>query len=162
MGALFHSDRSQAVHISGRPVGLLICYDAFFPEVSRELALAGAELLIVISASPVTSRRLFEKVLAARAVENACPLLYVNRVGVEDGVVFGGGSVGFDPRGEPLPFESHPVPDGEPEEAIFTGSLELEEAARWRPWRPVLRDVASRPPREPSHPSSSPTRADRL
>ncbi|MGI0053981.1 MAG: carbon-nitrogen hydrolase family protein, partial [Thermoplasmata archaeon] len=57
--------RSRPLLLAGHSVGLAVCYDAFFPEVFRELALAGAELLVIISASPVTSRRLFEKVLPA-------------------------------------------------------------------------------------------------
>jgi len=64
------TDASAPVPVADRRVGFEICYDAFFPEVSRELALGGAELLTVISASPVTSRRLFERLLPARAIEN--------------------------------------------------------------------------------------------
>ena len=139
------TDASRPVSVGAHPVGLEICYDAFFPEVSRQLALAGAELLINISAAPVTSRRLFERVLPARAIENAFPVVYVNRVGVEDGVVFGGGSGAWDARGEPLatsPLTS--VPTG-PEETLGVVEIDPTESARWRPFRPVLRDVASRP-----------------
>jgi predicted amidohydrolase len=137
--------RSDPVDLSGALVGLEICYDAFFPEVSRELALRGAVLLVTISASPVTSRRLFEKVLPARAVENATPLVYVNRVGVEDGLVFGGGSMALDARGEPVRPDPQPLV-GTPEESLATVELDLSDVPRWRPFRPVLRDVASRPP----------------
>jgi predicted amidohydrolase len=146
-GALFTpTDRSESFPIGGRPVGFQVCYDAFFPEVSRSLALGGAELFVVSSAAPVTSTRLFEKVLPARAVENATPLVYVNRVGVEDGIVFGGGSVALDARGEPLDVEWGPAPSGAQEERVGVVELDLDAAARWRPFRPVLRDVASRPP----------------
>jgi predicted amidohydrolase len=124
-------------------IGLEICYDAFFPEVTRGLALAGASLFVAISAAPVTSRRLFERVLPARAVENATPLVYVNRVGVEDGVVFGGGTAAWDARGELLPPTEVPFERREVEEALVTVEVDLEEAPRWRPFRPVLRDVAS-------------------
>lgn len=132
--------------VAGASLGFQICYDAFFPEVSRDLALAGAVLLVAISAAPVTSRRLFEKVLPARAVENAVPLVYVNRVGVEDGVVFGGGTMGYDARGEPLPVAWSPVAGGTAEERVGEIEVDLTDAPRWRPFRPVLRDVASRPP----------------
>ena len=102
-GAIFTpSAASAVVGVGGHAIGVQICYDAFFPEVSRELAFAGAELLVVLSAAPVTSRRLFDRVLPARSVENALPLVYVNRVGVEDGIVFGGGSQALDARGESL------------------------------------------------------------
>src|SRR5208282_6733807 len=50
------TETSQPVRLGAAWVGLQICYDAFFPEVSRQLALGGAEFLVVISASPTTSR----------------------------------------------------------------------------------------------------------
>ena len=136
---------SEPVAAGEARVGLEICYDSFFPEVSRELALAGAVALVVLSAAPITSRRLFEKVLPARAVENALPLLYVNRVGVEDGIVFGGGSGAWDARGEPLRLEPVPGLDLGPNESVGVAEVDLTEPARWRPFRPVLRDVAARP-----------------
>ena len=139
------TDRSTPVALAGPRVGLMICYDSFFPEVGRELARAGAELLIVVSASPVTSRALFEKVLPARAVENGCPVVYVNRVGVEDSIVFGGGTGAWDARGEPLPLapvESEGLGD---EELVGIAELDLTDVPRWRPFRPVLRDLEAHP-----------------
>ena len=143
-GSLFTATReSHPVELASQRVGLQICYDAFFPEVSRDLALEGAELLLIISSAPVTSRKLFEKVLPARAVENACPVVYVNRVGVEDGVVFGGGSGSWDARGEPLKGETVPLTGASQEEHVWLVDIDLKDAARWRPFRPVLRDIAS-------------------
>jgi 5-aminopentanamidase len=139
------TDESRPVPVAARSVGLEICYDVFFPEVSRTLALAGAELLVVISASPVTSARLFGRLLPARAIENGFPVVFVNRVGVEDGVVFGGGSGGWDARGEPMTTTSLPGPALAMEEQLLQVEVDPLEAARWRPFRPVLRDVATRP-----------------
>lgn len=149
------ADESVPVHLAGASIGLEICYDAFFPEVSRDLALRGAGLLVCLSAAPVTSRKLFERVLVARAVENALPVLYVNRVGVEDGIVFGGGSQAWDPRGEPIPAQRVEFGPAAPEEALSLFEVDLSEAARWRPFRPVLRDVAARPGPAPVGPSPS-------
>jgi predicted amidohydrolase len=126
-------------------VGVGICYDAFFPEIFRTLALGGADLLVVISASPITSYSLFSKLLPARAIENGLPIVYVNRVGVEDGMVFGGGSGVWDARGEPLPLEERPLAGLGAEEHLYRADVDLGQAARWRPFRPVLRDVATRP-----------------
>ncbi len=138
------SDASRTVGAGGHRIGLEICYDAFFPEVSRDLALDGAELLVIISASPVTSRRLFEKLLPARAIENAFPVVYVNRVGVEDGFVFGGGTGAWDARGEPLPLETIAWSGAGDEERLYGVDVDPGASARWRPFRPVLRDAAIR------------------
>jgi len=162
------SDRSDPVPIAGATVGLEVCYDVFFPEVSRQLALGGAELIVAISAAPVTSRRLFDRLLPARAIENAVPVVYVNRVGVEDGIVFGGGSGGWDPRGEPIPAIPVPFAPAAAEESLSLIEVDTHEAVRWRPFRPVLRDVAGRPTdaggspaphRSSSDPRSIPARA---
>ncbi len=145
-GVLFTAtDQSRPVVVGSHAVGLEICYDTFFPEVSRQLALSGAELLCVLSASPVTSRRLFERLLPARAIENGLSVVFVNRVGVEDGVVFGGGSGAWDARGEPIATEAVPGLALGPEESVAIAEIDPGESARWRPFRPVLRDVASRP-----------------
>jgi len=145
-GVLFTAtDSSRPVAIGPHPVGLEVCYDVFFPEVSRQLALAGAELLIVVSAAPVTSRRLFDRLLPARAIENAFPVVYVNRVGIEDGVVFGGGSGAWDARGEPLTITPVTSVRALPDETLGVVEIDPTESARWRPFRPVLRDIASRP-----------------
>src|SRR5207249_2628055 len=83
-------------------IGLLICYDAFFPELSKAYALQGADLLAIISASPATSKPLFDRILPARAIENALPVLYANLVGTELNIVFQGGTQAIGPRGEDL------------------------------------------------------------
>jgi predicted amidohydrolase len=136
---------SRPVAVGGHRIGLEICYDVFFPEIARELALGGASLLVNISASPVTSRRLFERLLPARAIENGCPVAYVNRVGVEDGLVFGGGSGAWDLRGEPIEASPVPLPGAGPDERLLAVEVDLDSPARGRPFRPVLRDVAARP-----------------
>lgn len=80
-------------------IGLLICYDIFFPEVSRLSRLEGAKLIVCISASPSVRRTYFETLTTARAIENVAFLAYVNLVGVEDGLQFWGGSRLVSPNG---------------------------------------------------------------
>ena len=83
-------------------VGLIICYDIFFPEVSRLTRLKGAQLMVCISASPATRRAFFETLTVARAMENTAFLAYVNLVGIEDGLQFWGGSRIVGPNGKVL------------------------------------------------------------
>jgi predicted amidohydrolase len=81
-------------------IGLCICYDIFFPEVTRLVRLQGAQLIVCISASPAVRRSYFEILTAARALENTVFLAYVNLVGVEDGLQFWGGSRLINPTGD--------------------------------------------------------------
>jgi predicted amidohydrolase len=83
-------------------IGLIICYDIFFPEVSRLTRLEGAQLIICISASPAVRRMFFEALTVARAMENTAFLAYVNLVGIEDGLQFWGGSRLIGPQGKIL------------------------------------------------------------
>jgi predicted amidohydrolase len=83
-------------------IGLIICYDIFFPEVSRLTRLKGAQLIVCISASPATRRTFFEALTVARAMENTAFLAYVNLVGIEDGLQFWGGSRLVGPNGKIL------------------------------------------------------------
>ncbi len=83
-------------------IGLTICYDVFFPEVFRLTRLAGAQLIVCISASPAVRRGYFEVLTAARAIENTAFLAYVNLTGVEDGLQFWGGSRLVSPTGDVL------------------------------------------------------------
>lgn len=83
-------------------IGLLICYDIFFPEICRLTRLKGAELIVCISASPAVRRGYFEILTAARALENTAFLAYVNLAGVEDGLQFWGGSRLVGPTGDLL------------------------------------------------------------
>jgi len=83
-------------------IGLIICYDIFFPEISRLTRLKGAQLIICISASPAVRRAFFETLTVARAIENTAFLAYVNLVGIEDGLQFWGGSRLVGPNGKVL------------------------------------------------------------
>ncbi|MFO8109307.1 MAG: carbon-nitrogen hydrolase family protein [Thermoplasmata archaeon] len=80
-------------------IGLIICYDIFFPELSKYYAMNGADMIICISASPSTTRVFFEKVMFARAIENTCYLLYSNLIGREEQMMFWGGAAAVSPKG---------------------------------------------------------------
>ena len=65
----------------GIKVGVQICYDIRFPEVSRRLALEGAELLIVPAAFPDPRSAHWNTLVQARAVENQLYVAAANRIG---------------------------------------------------------------------------------
>jgi len=81
--------------VEGVRVGLLICEDVWQPEPAAQAAAAGAELLLVINASPWDEAKQAgrEAVLVARARETGCAIAYVNMVGGQDEVVYDGGSL---------------------------------------------------------------------
>ncbi|MBU6474639.1 MAG: NAD+ synthase, partial [Alphaproteobacteria bacterium] len=83
------------VSIRGVRIGLLICEDIWQPEPAAHAARAGAELLLVINASPydVLQAAAREQVLAQRARENGIAIAYVNLVAGQDDLLFDGGSL---------------------------------------------------------------------
>jgi predicted amidohydrolase len=85
-------DRLVVAHLAGRRVGALICFDVEFPELARDLGLAGADLLITASANMAPYHADHELASRARALDNRLPHVYVNRVGREGGLDFVGGS----------------------------------------------------------------------
>jgi predicted amidohydrolase len=93
-------DRYPVVTLCGRRVAPLICYDLEFPEPARAVAAAGAELLVTISANMAPYLPEHQLFAVARAVENRRPHVYVNRVGIESGLTFVGGSCVVQPGGE--------------------------------------------------------------
>ena len=116
-------------------IGLLICYDAFFPELAKAYALQGADLIAIISASPATSKPFFDRILPARAIEDALYVLYANLVGTELNVVFQGGTQAIGPRGEDLGKAK------DFEEDTVLADVDLRDVKTARTFRPTLRDT---------------------
>jgi beta-ureidopropionase len=85
-------------------VGILICHDRHYPEGARALALNGAEIVLIPSATPdkSLSRKVWEKELCAHAIFNEYFVAGLNRVGQEGEYLYYGHSVAFDPTGEML------------------------------------------------------------
>jgi NAD+ synthase (glutamine-hydrolysing) len=81
--------------IDGVTVGLLICEDVWRSEPAAQAAAAGAQLLLVINASPWDDAKQAEReaVLVARARETGCAIAYLNLVGGQDEVVYDGASM---------------------------------------------------------------------
>lgn len=119
----------------GVTFGVAICYDIFFPEMYKQMALKGADLIFTISASPVQSRHLFETLIPARAIENTVFHSYVNLVGPDDHLHFWGGSQCVDPAGIALG-QCHYFSNDLVECKIDMGKLN-----GFRKNRPVLKDT---------------------
>ena len=116
-------------------IGLCICYDLFFPEVCRLTRLKGAQLIVVISASPAVRKNYFEVLTTARALENTTFLAYVNRVGVEDGLQFWGGSRLIGPTGDLLAIAKYDKED------LVVCDLNYNDIKTAEPSIPTLRDL---------------------
>jgi len=81
-------------------VGLQICYEVRFPEVSRALTLSGAEIIFTLAAFPLERIGHFVILSKARAVENQVFHVAVNRVGPGGNKVYGGQSMIISPLGD--------------------------------------------------------------
>ncbi|MFC6292624.1 carbon-nitrogen family hydrolase [Macrococcus epidermidis] len=81
-------------------MGVIICYDLRFPEISRKLALERIEVLFVVAEWPIERISQFEKLLYARAIENQVYVIASNSIGKCDDTVFGGKSMVINPLGE--------------------------------------------------------------
>jgi NAD+ synthase (glutamine-hydrolysing) len=81
--------------VNGVRVGFLVCEDIWEPEPAAQAAAAGAELIVVINASPWDDAKQAtrEALLTARARETGCAIAYLNLVGGQDEVVYDGGSL---------------------------------------------------------------------
>ena len=117
-------------------LGLLICEDLWHPHLARSLALQGAKIIIVTSASPgriggdqePESHAGWESLIRSTALVNTCWVIYCNRVGWEEGSFYTGGSLVVRPGGEIL--DRAPFLD----EHLLITEIDLREVDRLR-WR---------------------------
>jgi predicted amidohydrolase len=103
-------------------IGVEICYDLRFPEVTRTLALKGADLVAHPTNFPLAAKVQTEVITLARAAENRVYLLTANRVGRERTAEFCGWSQIVDPFGKRL------AEAGETEEALLVADVDVERA----------------------------------
>jgi NAD+ synthase len=83
----------ELVEFRGVKLGLPICEDGWFPSVSAHLKAQGAEILISLNGSPYEidkDQHRLEQVFAARVRETGLPLIFLNRIGGQDELVFDG------------------------------------------------------------------------
>lgn len=132
-------------------LGVLVCWDQWYPEAARLMALRGAEMLIYPTAIGWEStdaddeksrqREAWITVQRGHAIANGLPLIAVNRVGHEDdpsnvtgGIQFWGSSFVAGPQGEFL----FKAPDDKECEAVV--EIDLSRSENVRRWWPFLRD----------------------
>ena len=132
-------------------LGVLVCWDQWYPEAARLMALKGAEILIYPTAIGYESsdtkeeqqrqREAWTTVQRGHAVANGLPVITVNRVRFEpdpsqhtNGIQFWGSSMVVGPQGEFL----YRAPDNEEVSTIVT--IDLERSEQVRRWWPFLRD----------------------
>ena len=127
-------------------LGCAICWDQWFPEAARIMALKGADLLVYPStigsepppAPPVDSRDHWRRVMQGHAAANYVPLAAANRVGIEQGrdseMTFYGSSFIAGPTGEII------AELGRDEEGVAIARLDLAEIAKARASWGLFRD----------------------
>ncbi|MEY2853780.1 MAG: glutamine-dependent synthetase [Pseudomonadota bacterium] len=93
---------SCVVAVKGIRIGVLVCEDIWEGAPAQSAKASGAELLVVLNASPYEQHKQREReaVVRARIAEVGLPVLYVNLVGGQDELVFDGESFAMDGKGE--------------------------------------------------------------
>lgn len=132
-------------------LGVLVCWDQWYPEAARLMALSGAQILIYPTAIGYAStdpedeqerqRQAWITIQRGHAVANGLPVVAVNRVGFEadpsgatDGINFWGSSFVAGPQGEFL----YQAPVDKEDTAIV--DIDLDRCEQVRRWWPFLRD----------------------
>lgn len=116
------------------PIGIQICWDNFFPEGSRILALKGAKILFSPTAAAFAPQKRWETVMSSNAIANGVYIFRVNRVGSEEKQDFYGRSFCISPEGELLD-----KPTGM-KDSISLIEVDLKNIDKTRKEWPFLRD----------------------
>ena len=114
-------------------VGVIICYDLRFPELSRRLAVEGAQVICVPAQWPKPRQEHWRTLLRARAMENQLFIVACNACGIIGKLDFFGMSMIIDVKGEVL------VEAGEGEGEIVA-SLDMQAMTDWRAQIPCFND----------------------
>lgn len=124
---------NHTFELEGIKVGLIICYDLRFPELSRQLAVEGAEILFIVAEWPEVRKSHWKHLQIARAIENQLYVVSVNCVGQYNGVQYCGHSMMIDPLGEVIVYGS------DYNEETITKELDLKKVAEIREKVPVFK-----------------------
>ena len=134
----------QPIDTSVGRLGVLVCWDQWYPEAARLMALQGAELLIYPTAigydpndtpdEQERQREAWTTVMRGHAVANGLPVVAVNRVGEEAANTFWGSSFVAGPQGEIL-YRANTT-----DEVAVVVDVDLQRSEQVRRWWPFLRD----------------------
>ena len=127
-------DGPVVVDVDGVRVAPFICYDLRFPELFRRVA-KDVDVIALIASWPAARRTHWDALLRARAIENQCYFLGVNRIGEGGGITYDGGSAAFDPWGAPVTQNALPGAEG-----ATTVLISRAEVSRVRDSYPFLAD----------------------
>ncbi|MFP4608517.1 MAG: carbon-nitrogen hydrolase family protein [Candidatus Natronoplasma sp.] len=116
-------------------VGVVICYDLFFPELTKALSQKGVDIIVCIAGSPSVTREYFEKVIPARAIETTSFLLFSNLLGREEDMFFWGGAEVVSPKGRSLGKARYF------EEDTLDVEIDIDDLVKARKGRPVISDT---------------------
>ena len=135
------NDGFKVWELFGHTLGVGICWDQWYPECARVMALMGAELLLyptAIGSEPydtaLDTSRMWRRAMQGHAVSNCLPLVTANRIGAEDGQSFYGHSFITDEWGDLI------AEYGGAETGVLVAQLDLARAARHRAGMGFFRD----------------------
>jgi N-carbamoylputrescine amidase len=126
---------------AGTRIGVGICWDQWYPECARVMALMGAELLFYPTAigtepydAELDTSRMWRRAMLGHAVSNCMPVIAANRIGMEDGQRFYGHSFITDEWGDFL------TEYGGDESGALVATIDLARAAKHRAGMGFFRD----------------------
>ncbi|MDZ7589071.1 MAG: N-carbamoylputrescine amidase [Parasphingorhabdus sp.] len=125
----------------GTRIGVGICWDQWYPECARAMALMGAELLFyptAIGSEPydaeLDTSRMWRRAMQGHAVSNCMPVIASNRIGVEEGQAFYGHSFIANEWGDLV------IEYGAQESGVLVATFDLDVAAKHRAGMGFFRD----------------------
>lgn len=130
---LTHGDKHEVYDTEFGRVGMMVCYDIRFCELSRIYALKKADVLVVVSNFPNPRVNHWRTLLMARAIENQMFVVACNRVGPSPMGTYCGHSIIIDPWGEV-------IAEGGDEQEIVTGSIDFGKMKEVRDLIHMFRD----------------------
>ncbi len=135
------NDGFKVWDLFGHKLGVGICWDQWYPECARVMALLGAEVLLyptAIGTEPydanLDTSRMWRRAMIGHAVSNCMPVIAANRIGTEDGQRFYGHSFISDEWGDLV------AEYGADETGVLTATLDLTRAATHRAGMGFFRD----------------------